>query len=523
MQNVKNSFSAFITSFDPGYLALKRSIKTFIAILISLAIFWQNPGMAMFAAISSMLISRSQVGFTMAERRFTMLLTGITMILLSVPVSLASQNEWVTIAFIFLGAFATFFLIGSRVVPDFPAVSVLAVGVVEMAFSHTVESGIRYAGLFFATTTLVYILHFVIWPTRPRKRLKAQIEFIISNLVNYNNSIHASYYSDEAGMKNTQEMSDKVRRSIGDFRRLWQLFNVKAGNDRSIESRYLDIYTGLGKIHEYLLLMWQFRVSAWDSDLYKKLVIDNGSLNRIIGYLIQRHNPAIIKPSDIKLNKIKTEVDSIARDYLEKFKIEYTEDTHRSWVAVINAVKALGALVDDLGRLNLNNNIETPEFSIQKKVSIFFQLLKEASGKLKSSNPAFRLGIRSTIIIGSTATFVTLTKPDYGYWLILFAVLLIRPNLGVSIKAGRERFLGTLAGSLLALGFVMIIPSGHPVYYLLLLLSVFLMIWLINLNKIIPMVTSLTFMIVCLFYLLYPENTNLVWLRISYTFAIVLL
>jgi len=39
----------------------------------------------------------------------------------------------------------------------------------------------------------------------------------------------------------------------------------------------------------------------------------------------------------------------------------------------------------------------------------------------------------------------------------------------------------------------------------------------------IPMVTALTFMIICLFYLLYPDNPNLVWLRISYTFSIVLL
>lgn len=523
MQNLRNSFTTLVSTIDPGYLALKRSSKTFIAILLSLVIFWQTPGMAMFAAISSMLISRSQAGFTIAERRFTMIATSIVLILLSVPVSLASQNDWLAIAYVFLASFITFFLIGNRTVPDFPAVSVLALSVVEMAFSHTLESGLKFSGLFLLTTALVYILHFVIWPTRPRKRLKVQIDVIIANLVNYNQAIHATYQNEEAGMKNTQERSDNLRRSIGDFRRLWQLFNVKNNHDKSIESRYLDIYTGLGKIHEFLLLMWQFRVSAWESSLYRNLIIDNVALNRIIDYLIHRHSPSIIKPSDVKLNRVKTEIDGIAREFLDKFKTEYTEETHRDWVAVMNAVKALEALTEDLQRMDLNEDFTGADFSLSKKINAISAKLLDAAKKLKTWNPAYRLGIRSAVIIGSTATFVSFFKPDYGYWLILFAVLLIRPNLGISIRAGKERFLGTLAGSLLALAFVSVVPSNHPIYFICLFVSVFLMIWFINLNKMIPMVTALTFMIVCLFYMLYPENSNLVWLRISYTFSIVLL
>jgi uncharacterized membrane protein YccC len=49
------------------------------------------------------------------------------------------------------------------------------------------------------------------------------------------------------------------------------------------------------------------------------------------------------------------------------------------------------------------------------------------------------------------------------------------------------------------------------------------MLWFINLNRMIAMVTALTFMIVCLFYLLYPQSDNLIGLRIFYTFSIVML
>jgi len=508
---------------DPGNLALKRSIKTFIAILISLAIFWQTPGMAMFAAISSMLFSRSQAGFTVNERRFTVLTTGFIMILLSVPVSLISQYDWLAVSFVLIASFLTFFLVGNRVVPDFPAISILALIVVEMAFSHQLESGLKFSGLFLLTTTLVYTLHFILWPTRPRKRLKDQIEIINSNLNQYNKSIHAAYPDAESGMKITLEMSDNVRRSIGDFRRLWQLFNVKAGGDNQIESRYLDIYAGLGKIHEYLILLWQFRVSAWDSEVYKKMIIDGDQINQIIAYLVARHGPDILKPSDSKLQNIKTQIEKIGNEFLEKFKADISDENHRSWVAVINAIKALEALTDDLQRMRTDAEFEVVNFTVSGKIKSFFRKLKEASGNLNVSNPAFRFGIRSAIIIGSTAAYAAFFEPDFGYWLVLFAVLLIRPNVGVSIRAGKDRLLGTIAGSLMAMAFLMVVPVAHIAFFIFLFLSVFLMLWFINLNRMIPMVTALTFMIICLFYLLYPDNPNLVWLRISYTFAIVLL
>lgn len=113
--------------------------------------------------------------------------------------------------------------------------------------------------------------------------------------------------------------------------------------------------------------------------------------------------------------------------------------------------------------------------------------------------------------------------PEFGYWLVLFSVLLIRPNLGISIKVGKERLLGTVAGSVIAFGFILIVPAGHAVYYTVMLASAFFMIWFINLDRMIPMVTAMTIMIIGIFYLIYPDGNHLVWLRILYTTAIVLL
>ncbi len=519
----KKKFANQIFGIDPGFLALKRSIKTFVVILISVVILWQMPGMTMFAAISAMLFSRSQIGFTIRERRFTMLTTGLLMTLISIPVSLISQNDVVTISFVVIASFVTFFLIGNRVVPDFPAVTILALSVVEIAFSHTFQSGLAYAGLFLMTTSLVYTFHFILWPTRPVKRLKSQIEIIITNINDYHKAIHAQYPDEVSGIHITREKGDKLRKSLGDFRRLWQLFGLTQDSPESLETNYLNLYTGLGKIYEYLILMWQFRVSAWDSEIFNALVIEEKRIKDIIQSLINRHHPNTIRPDDGKQTKLREDIKNIGVEYLNKTKREYNDSSHLSWVSVMNTLKALESLNNDLENPGILRKIEIPEFSVKQIFNAFFSKLKKAVGKLKSSNPAFRHGIRSALIIGSTMAYSLLLKPEYGYWLVLFAVLLIKPNLGISIKVGKQRLAGTVVGSLLALGFVFIVPISTMAYFILLIVSAFLMIWFINLNRMVAMITAMTFMIIGLFYLSNPDSSNLVWLRILYTGAIVLL
>lgn len=101
-------FSNTITAFDPGLLAAKRSLKTFLAILISLLIYHHQPKMALLAVIAAMLFSRSQTGTTIRERKFTMLLTGFLMTALSVPVSLISADTALSVVFVTVGAFFVF-------------------------------------------------------------------------------------------------------------------------------------------------------------------------------------------------------------------------------------------------------------------------------------------------------------------------------------------------------------------------------------------------------------------------------
>ncbi|NCA86486.1 MAG: hypothetical protein EOM83_13095 [Clostridia bacterium] len=504
---------------DPGFLALRRSIKTFIAILVSTAIFWDEPRMAMLAAVSALLFSRSQAGNTIRERRFTMLTTGLLMALLAVPVSVISQHPLGALIFLVLFAALLFYLIGNGIVPDFPAVTLIGVSVVTMAFSHTVASGVRFAGIYLLTTLLVFTMHFVIWPTRPRKRLELQLIIIRRALKVYAESVMADYPSLEAGIDTTHQQSDRIRKSIGDFNRLWQLFRMAAPAADSPEARLHQQMDRLRRVHEYLLLLWQFRANAFDHSFYHTNILHNERLRAIHQWLIKTAEGTNEKPQQQ------------AETYLQGMEAlmdHYQHTGHETvpgheLMPVMNTLKALQTVIADITHEQETGYVPINAFSVKKKMQSFFMKTRQAFSEFGWQQPAAQFALRAAIIIGLVKAYTLYFHADFGYWLVLFAVLLIRPNLGISIKAGRERLAGTLAGGALAFVFILIIPASSSLFYVALMVSIFLMIWFANLDRMVPMVTALTFMIVGLFYLISPDGDELVWMRMIYTAVIVLL
>jgi uncharacterized membrane protein YccC len=515
-------FADTLTAFDPGLLAAKRSLKTFLAILISLLIYHHQPKMALLAVIAAMLFSRSQTGATIRERKFSMLLTGLLMTALSVPVSLISANTALSVVFVTVFAFFVFFFIGLKLVPDFPAVVVLSISVVEMAFSRTFESGLRYAGLFLLITFLVYILHFIIFPTRPRKRLEFQIGFIIKNLENYYGQIAAHHPDIEKGIAATQRTGAGVRRSINDFNRLWQLFRVSAAGEETPEGRMMRITLGLQKLYDYLVMLWQFRAHVWDSGIYRKNILDAPLFHEIVQSVLTYLHPDTRILGDHHLRKLQNRLQEYQAQSFESYQDSDRSADRVEWVAVFNTLNTLNAILEDMLTLSPSPVAEMPDFTIKAKAGAFLAKLRKTGYKFRRSSPAFRFGLRSAIIIGFTQFFYRYFEPDYGYWLVLFAVLLIRPNLGISIKNGRDRLLGTIAGSAIAAGFLLLVQPGDYLFYAGLFAAVFLMIWFINLDKYVYMVVALTVVILATFSLIYAGQEQLALLRTAYTAAIVL-
>ncbi len=510
--------------YDPGFLALKRSSKTVVAILVAVAIFYDEPRLAMFSAISAMLISRSQTGFTIEERKFTLLLTGLTLAVISVPVSLIAQNSLFSVIFVTLASFLAFFLIGLRVVPDFPAIVILSVVVVEMAFSNTFSSGLKFSGIYLLTTALVFLMHFVIFPTRPYKRMKIQLEIIGQNLENYYQSTVSTYPTLEEAIAKIHRSGEIYKASVSDFRRLWILFRVQIVSETSAEAQLMRKFTGIEKTFKYTIIIWQFRARSWNSEIYRKVISEDTILAKTFEKLLTLFKVGNPAGSREDLQRLQNDIENKTAGFNQDFIEGKFNGSREDWISFVSTFSAITSLLNEIQQFTSSDESTFPAgFSGNVKIREFLKSLKNIPSKLRFSVPAFRFGLRSAIIIGLTMIYYTSYEPNHGYWLVLFAVLLIRPNLGISIKAGHDRLVGTIAGSLAALGFMQIFPAGSPVFYVGMFVSTFFMVWFVNLDKFIMMVFSLTFLIVSLFMLIFPAEEGIVFLRIGYTAAIVLL
>jgi len=517
----KKNITHHLAEIDPGFLVTKRSLKTFLAILISLLIFYNDPGMAMFAAVSSLLISKSQTGLTLQDRKFSLLATGTALSVFSIPISVISQHEIASVIFVVVAAFVTFFLIGLRLVPDFSAVVVFSISTMELAFSKSFSSGLEFAGLFLLITALVFIIHFIILPTRPKIRLHTQLEFINKQLEKYFDDIAADYPDLETGISATQISAAEARKSISEFKRVWHLLRISDQNKLFYQTRFLEISKGLEDLFEYMLLVWQFRARVWDSKKFSEHILGHPRVREIIHGLLRHYHPSVVKDSDDEAQVLQQELKKINHEYLEKYKIEKDDVERAEWVAIFNALHSLLALTENIGQTAVGNIDPASDISTRERFSNFLQGISGSIQKLKFQNQAFRFGLRSAIIIGATMAYSTFFSVHYGFWLVLFATLLIRPNLGVSIKAGRERLIGTIVGCLAGFVFVSLVPAGSIIFYIIILATVFFMIWFSNLDNFIMMITALTFLIIGLFSLIYPGDSSVPWLRLAYTVGIV--
>jgi len=475
----------------------------------------------MFAAVSALLISKSQTGLTIQDRKFSLLATGIALAIISIPISVISQYEIASVIIVVTAAFVTFFLIGLRLVPDFAAVVVFSISTMELAFSKSLSSGFEFAGLFLLITALVFIIHFIILPTRPKVRLHKQLEFINKHLEKYFDDITADYPDLETGISATQISAAEARKSISEFKRLWHLLRISDQNKLFYQTRFLEISKGLEDLFEYLLLVWQFRARVWDSKKFNEHILQHPGIRDIIHQLLQHYHPSILKDSDNKALMLQQSLKKLNYEYLEKYKNEKGETERAEWIAIFNALHSLLALTKSINNSLVDNTDHAVEVSVRERLLQFIKGISSASEKLKFRNPAFRFAIRSAIIIGATMVYTTFFDVQYGFWLVLFATLLIRPNLGVSIKAGRERLIGTIVGCLAGFAFVSLVPAGSIIFYIIILATVFFMIWFSNLDNFIMMITALTFLIIGLFSLIYPDDSMVPWLRLAYTIGIV--
>ena len=506
-----------IQNFDPGYYALKRSIKTFLAILISLAIFRFNTQFAIIAFISTMFLCLSQVGDTLRQRKFSMLLTGLIMVLL-IPFTTYIGGTLISATILFtILVFFAFYFSGVGIIPPQTSSFILVLCLITMKMHGDFKSGIIYSGIIFSSTLISFIIHFLILPNRPSKIFQTILNISLKDIDEFNNSVIKEYSDKEEAKKAVSIHEEKLVQSIIRFRRLFKIIKLIPNPNNDIRPAIISAIQSLDRMHGSLVTLWQYRLSAWDSEIYKKFI----EIFREINPELTTEFHKVLSQSkieNISFNDIIKKLDAFQADVKELKKSDNKNIPIYDWILVFNSVFALETMMKDLEDISNSKETAFPEVEKKDNFSSFLSSFKKVKSGFSFKSPAFRMGLQAAITAGAAMFFYKYYSINYGYWIVLFVIMIIKPNLGISVKMGLKRLLGTLIGALLGVGFILIFKTNTYFFYGILILLVFTMIYMTNLSKILYVYIIMTFLIILLFSELRNiSGWHLGILRLEYT------
>lgn len=504
-------------NFDPGYYALKRSIKTFLAILIALAVFRFNTQFAIIAFISTMFLCLSQVGDTLRQRKFSMLLTGLIMALL-IPFTTIIGSTLIpaTILFTIL-VFLAFYFSGVGIIPSQTGSFILVLCLITMKMHGNFELGIIYSGIILSSTLISFIIHFLILPNRPSKIFQTILDISLKDIDKFNDSIIKKYSNKEEAKKAVSIHEEKLVQSINRFRRLFKIIKLIPNPNNDIKPAIISAIQNLDRMHESLVTLWQYRLSAWNSDVYKNFIEAFREINPELTTEFHKvlSQSKIKKPS---FNGINEKLGSFKSNVKELKKTDNNNIPIYEWILVFNSVFALQTMMTDIEDISNSKETAFPLVEEKENLSSFLSSLKKIKNGFSFKSPAFRMSLQAAITAGLAMFFYKYYNINYGYWIVLFVIMIIKPNLGISVKMGLNRLLGTLIGAVLGVSFILIFKTNTYFFYGILFLSVFTMIYMTNLSKILFVYIIMTFLIILLFSELRNiSGWHLGILRLEYT------
>lgn len=516
------SLIRWLYTIDPGGTALKQSFGTLLVIGLLWLVFRHHLPDLMINGITAILLSRSQTGNTMEERRFSMIITGAVLALVTLLIPWIAPSKLLSVLFLSLAALIVFFFIGLRILPDFPAVSVLALTVVQMAFVKDFSHGLKSSLVILAITALVFLVHFVLFPIKPLRRLRIQQSLIAGHLKIYFEAVFGKYQHLEEAIEKTLKQGIELRQRISEFRKLVHLFGIEIDHEDQEESRMLRNVLTIERIYDHLLTIWQFRAGSWPSELYERLIIQNIPMKQIIRKVTEIACLTHPEGCHEETEKLLSEIEHIKNQLINQYQNADDPASREEWIAVFNTLSVVHQMIEGLRDFAPDYREEIIRFSATEKWKRFLNAISGISHSITFRHEAFRFGVRSAMIVGMAQLFYRYFEPQFGYWLVLFAVLLIRPNVGISVKTGRDRLVGTLAGIAVALIFLKTIPASGIAFSVIIVIALSIMLWYFYLDKMLLMLIPLTFLIVVMFTIIYAEEDKILLFRMAYTTVIVL-
>ena len=137
-------------------------------------------------------------------------------------------------------------------------------------------------------------------------------------------------------------------------------------------------------------------------------------------------------------------------------------------------------------------------------MDISARLLQE----LRPTSAVFRHAVRAALATAVAFAAARGLGLSHEMWVIVSVVVILRPSLGGTLRFGRDRVLGTIAGALAGIMVVLLTGASGPAFVLVLVLSFFATMFL-HVVHYLGFVTLLSFTVVLGLGMVFPEGWKL--------------
>jgi uncharacterized membrane protein YccC len=464
--SVTRLYRRYIHPYDPAFLVLRRSLKTLSAMAISLWILWPWPHLLTWGPVAAFVLSQVPPGLPLAARRRAMLTLVGAAALLVIPATALAGGVALPTIFVVLATLAAF--AAAALGPAYGACALWALLLVVVALGKQAPAaeGLARAGAVALGGLVCWALHFWVFPLRPRQLYKAALNLALIDLEELWGLLREGYASGEVEQARLDQLKERALKALHRLRGLPQFLETPPGEVGAPAQAVLALGRDLVRAYENLLALWQLRQQAHGSPLFSEY------LPRLAALLEQGQGLLSQMRQAARKGQGRAEAGSLIRELgvrveeLRRRRAAGQEHSVGEYVLVFNSLAALLALARDLGRAEGQRRaVELLHLPPDKPAPSWAGFWGRLKDELRPGSPILRAAGQAAVAAGGSMLLVKLTNLPNGYWVVLFTLLVVKPDLGTTLAMGKRRLLGASLGAAAALAFLPVLGGQGAGFY----------------------------------------------------------
>lgn len=489
-RHIKKFYRKHIHPYDPSLLVARRSLKTLAAMALSLLILQPWPHLMTWGPLAAFLLSQIPPGLPLAARRKAMVALTLASALLMPLATLAADGVAAPTVFVLLATFAAF--LSAALGPAYGACGLWALLLVVAALGKPAlfaGEGLERAAAVALGGGLSWCMQFLLFPMRPHQIYSASLGVALEALDQLWELLEEAYPKGEVDQKRLEELKSQTLNALHRLRGIPQFLELPPDKAAGSTQAVLALGLDLVRVYENLLALWQVRRLAADWPLFQshqdQILQGMAQAHELLRELLQAQAGSTQRPDPTAM------IDGLAVQVAKlRGQAQENEDKRSvgEYVAVTNSLAAVAALARDLGRAEGQRRVleilRLPPLR-QTAPSEFWARLRQ---ELRPDSPILRAALQASVAAGVAMVLTKTLNLHNGYWVVLFALLVVKPDLGTTMAMGKKRIMGTALGAAAAIAFLLEAASTGPLYYSVALAGAYATLYLMSFPH--PVVTG---------------------------------